>query len=148
MRFDMGLLRILSVQKELVESLKPSDALHKTATDLLLNDFAIRSFRDEGDADYISARMAFRAAIHILLWAGQQMVEKYLKCILLLNRIPGKKLDLTSNTLKSIDYIDSYGQYRYISKCRDSSTQGISSIWTGRYGNCAATVPSIPDQDN
>jgi len=28
-----------------------------------LDDFAIRSFRDEGDAAYIAARMAFRAAL-------------------------------------------------------------------------------------
>jgi HEPN domain-containing protein len=55
-----------------------------------LNDFAICCFRDLGDEDYISARMAFRAALVTpSLWASQQAVEKYLKCILLLNRIPG-----------------------------------------------------------
>jgi hypothetical protein len=116
-------------------------------TDLLLDDFAIRSFRDEGDADYISARMAFRAAIHTSLWASQQMVEKYLKCILLLNRIPGKNIrhdlrkgldtisdsgivqfDLTPNTLKFIDYIDSYGQYRYLEVSRFLGTRDIVNL--------------------
>jgi HEPN domain-containing protein len=104
--------------------------------DSLLNDFAIRSFRDEGDADYISARMSFRAAIDTSLWASQQMVEKYLKCILLLNRIPARhvkhdlhkgidaihqsgkiSLDLTPKTQQFINYIDSYGVYRYLGTC-------------------------------
>jgi hypothetical protein len=31
----------------------------------LLDNFAIRSFRDTGDEDYICARMAFRAALVI-----------------------------------------------------------------------------------
>jgi len=116
-------------------------------TDLLLNDFAIRSFRDEGDADYISARMAFRAAINTSLWASQQMVEKYLKCILLLNRIPGKNishdlrkgldtindsgrvpLDLSSKTRKFIDYIDSSGQYRYLEVSRFLNTRDIVNL--------------------
>src|SRR5579862_8464524 len=95
--------------------------------DLMLNDFAIRCFRDEGDADYISARMAFRTALTTSLWSSQQMLEKYIKCILLLNRIPAKdvrhdlrrgldrigssnqiQLDLTPNTQRFIDYIDQF----------------------------------------
>ncbi|MCZ6489671.1 MAG: hypothetical protein O7A06_03955, partial [Acidobacteria bacterium] len=61
--------------------------------DRLLNDFAIRSFRDIGDADYIVARMACRARLVTqFLWASQQMIEKYLKCILLLHRIPATKV--------------------------------------------------------
>jgi hypothetical protein len=102
--------------------------------DSLLNDFAIRSFRDQGDADYISARMALRAAlVSPYLWASQQTIEKYLKCILLLNRVPAKKvkhdlgaalaainvsgklaLDLTSPTQKFIEYLDVYGRFRYL----------------------------------
>src|SRR3954451_19148338 len=57
--------------------------------ELLLNDFAIRSFRDVGDGDYVSARVTYRAGLTMqYLWASQQAIEKYLKCILLLNRIP------------------------------------------------------------
>ena len=58
---------------------------------ILINDFAIRSFRDIADYDYISARMAYRAKLlPQFLWLGLQAIEKYLKCILLLNRIKAK----------------------------------------------------------
>jgi hypothetical protein len=116
-------------------------------TDLLLNDFAIRSFRDEGDSDYISARMAYRAEIATSLWASQQMLEKYVKCILLLKRIPGKdvrhdlrkgldlinasgkmQLDLTPNTQRFIDRIDTYGQYRYLEVSRFIDTLDIINL--------------------
>src|SRR6266571_4943728 len=59
--------------------------------DALVNDFAVRCFRDIADGDYIAARMACRAALVMqFLWASQQAIEKYLKGILLLNRIPAK----------------------------------------------------------
>lgn len=102
--------------------------------DLLVNDFAIRSFRDEGEADYIAARMAYRAALVTpSLWSSQQTVEKYLKCILLLNRIPAKNvrhdlkaafeaiersgkitLGLTAVTREFIDYVNAFGRFRYL----------------------------------
>lgn len=101
--------------------------------DSLINDFAVRSFRDVADADYIAARMACRAALTTqYLWASQQAVEKYLKSILLLNRIPAKDvrhdlgkalgkieesgkvtLDLTKGTREFIKRLDEYGSYRY-----------------------------------
>ena len=102
--------------------------------DALVNDFAIRSFRDIGDGDYIAARMACRAALPTqFLWASQQALEKYLKCILLLNRIPAPKvyhdlgkalrkirgsgkisLDLTRGTEEFISMLDRFGPYRYL----------------------------------
>jgi hypothetical protein len=102
--------------------------------DALVNDFAIRSFRDIGDGDYIAARMACRAQLVTqFLWASQQAVEKYLKCILLLNRITAKDvyhdlgtalrkiddsakvlLDLTKRTKDFIEMLDDYGRYRYL----------------------------------
>jgi HEPN domain-containing protein len=102
--------------------------------DWLINDFAIRSFRNVGDEDYISARMAFRAALVTpSLWASQQALEKYLKCILLLNRIPGAHvghklgvaldaikasgkllLELTRTTQTFIRYLDELGPFRYL----------------------------------
>ena len=92
----------------------------------LVNDFAIRSFRDIADADYIAARMACRATLLTqFLWASQQAVEKYLKCILLLNRIPANEvlhdlekalakinesgqlaMDLTAETKNFIEMLD------------------------------------------
>jgi hypothetical protein len=103
-------------------------------TDLFVNDFAVRCFRDQGDTDYISARMACRAAlVGPYLWASEQTIEKYLKCILLLNRIPGRNvghklsaalaaihnsgkvaLDLTPQTRRFIEYLDTYGESRYL----------------------------------
>jgi hypothetical protein len=99
----------------------------------LLNDFAIRSFRDQGDEDYISARLACRAALpSVFLWASQQTIEKYLKCILLLNRIPairakhdlgaaltainhsGKLIViLTRRTQEFIEQMNTFGRFRY-----------------------------------
>jgi HEPN domain-containing protein len=102
--------------------------------DALLDDFAERSFRDMAHGDYIAARMACRAALMTqFLWASQQALEKYLKCILLLNRIPAKgvrhnlgeamrkiedsdkiSLDLTRGTEEFISMLDRFGPYRYL----------------------------------
>jgi hypothetical protein len=70
------------------------------------------------------------------------MVEKYIKCILLLNRIPGKRighdlsrgmdalqksrkvdLNLTDRTRSFIEYLDTFGKYRYLE---------ISNVATGK----------------
>ncbi len=62
------------------------------STDILLNDFAIRSFRETADCDYIAARLSFRAGlVPQFLWQSLQAIEKYLKCILVLNRIRAPK---------------------------------------------------------
>jgi len=102
--------------------------------DRLMDDFAIRSFRDIADEDYISARMAFRVGLVTpSSWQSQQAIEKYLKCILLLNRIRGSHvkhglgvaleaieksnklaLDLTPPTRNFIKYLDRFGPYRYL----------------------------------
>jgi len=74
------------------------------------------------------------------LWACQQAIEKYLKCILLPNRISAPKvfhdldkalaiaesdlrLDLTPRSQEFIRYINEYGGYRYLE---------ISSFASGR----------------
>jgi hypothetical protein len=62
-----------------------------TQKDRQLNSFAFRSFRDVADADYIVARMAYRAQLPMqFFWASQQAIEKYLKCILFIRRVPAK----------------------------------------------------------
>jgi hypothetical protein len=59
----------------------------------LINDFAIRSFRTTADRDYIHARLAYQAQlVPQFLWSSLHSLEKYSKCILLLNRIRGKKI--------------------------------------------------------
>jgi hypothetical protein len=101
-----------------------------------VNDFAIRSFRDGADRDYIAARMAFRAQlIPQFLWAGLQAIEKYFKCIHVLNRVPLPSrrglghdisaaydltvrrcfdLRLSESSKKLIEYLNSYGRFRYL----------------------------------
>ena len=99
-----------------------------------VNDFAIRSFRDSADCDYISARMAFRAwLIPQFLWSGLQAIEKYFKCIHVLNRVPKPSkplghnliaaydltmrecfdLGLSDTSKKLIEHLDNYGTSRY-----------------------------------
>jgi hypothetical protein len=57
----------------------------------LINDLAMRCFRDTGDGDYIAARLALRAGLASqAIWSGLQAIEKYLKCMLLLRRISSK----------------------------------------------------------
>jgi HEPN domain-containing protein len=100
--------------------------------DLLLNNFAMRSFREIGDCDYIAARLSFRAQlIPQFLWQSLQAIEKYLKCILVLNRVKALKshdlakllasfensgkfsLRLSPETRKFLIYLDTYGRFRY-----------------------------------
>jgi HEPN domain-containing protein len=98
-----------------------------------LNTFAIRSFRDIADYDYIAARMAYRASLFPQFhWSALQALEKYIKAILLINRIEAKdirhdiglalryceklpfKISLSKISHEFIDHIDTYGRYRYL----------------------------------
>jgi hypothetical protein len=104
-----------------------------TEKDRKLNTFAFRSFRDVADADYIAARMAYRAQLAVqLFWASQQAIEKYLKCALFIRRIRAKQLQhdlgaalqlvessgiplrLTERARKFIGRVDEVGRFRYM----------------------------------
>lgn len=98
-----------------------------------INDFAIRSFRETADKDYIVARMAYRARlIQPFLWSALHCLEKYVKGILVLNRVEGYtghsvlpgiermkqhgkfELDLSTATVEFIKKLEDYGaEYRY-----------------------------------
>lgn len=104
-----------------------------TDMDRKLNDFANRSFRDMADGDYIVARQAFRhGLVQQALWSSLQAIEKYLKAILLYNRVPAKDLGhsiadalalvrakvafdvkLTPVAEQFIAYLDALGKDRY-----------------------------------
>lgn len=103
-----------------------------THVDVSLNDFAVRSFREIADGDYIAARLSFRASLMPqFLWQSLQAIEKYLKCILVLNRIKAprshnltellevleraKKFEMRMSvqTHKFLQYLDTYGRFRY-----------------------------------
>src|SRR5688500_5683839 len=61
--------------------------------DRYLNGFATQSFRDQADRDYIAARLACRYELFPqFLWSSQQALEKYLKGILLYNRIKATRV--------------------------------------------------------
>jgi HEPN domain-containing protein len=101
--------------------------------EVLLNDFAVRSFREPADQDYIVARLAYRAELFPQFhWSSLQALEKYLKTILLLNRIDARAvkhnlglalqlteklpfgISLSESTRSFIAYLDEVGAYRYL----------------------------------
>jgi HEPN domain-containing protein len=84
----------------------------------LINDFAIRSFRDTADEDYVAARTSFRTGLFgPAHWQTQQAVEKYLKCTLLLYRIPAN--DINHDIRKALNRLKSSGKLD-IDLCRRS----------------------------
>jgi HEPN domain-containing protein len=93
-------------------------------SEILLNEYARRSFRDTADGDYVTARFAYRAdLIQQALWASQQALEKYIKGVLLYRRVIWDKpshsllkplakleeqfpLDLSQDARKFIQYLE------------------------------------------
>lgn len=105
----------------------------RVVTDTPLSVSKDRDLAHVADADYIAARLAYRAQLPVqFLWASQQALEKYLKVILFLERIKtrrlghelspalkaiedaGLALDLTKSTQKFIAAIDRTGRFRYM----------------------------------
>lgn len=77
---------------------------------ILVNDFAIRSFRETADKDYIAARMAYRARlIQPYRWSALHCLEKYVKGILLLNRVDAKNLG--HSVLPGIERMKRHGKF-------------------------------------
>lgn len=77
---------------------------------ILVNDFAIRSFRETADKDYITARMAYRARlIQPFRWSALHCLEKYVKGILLLNRVDTK--NLRHSVLPGIERMKQHGKF-------------------------------------
>jgi len=83
--------------------------------------------------DYIAARMSYRAGlVEQFHWQGLQALEKYLKAILLYNRVKAKRighdlskalakadrlpfeLELTAPAQKLIEHLDTFGRFRYL----------------------------------
>lgn len=124
--------------------------------DLKLNSFAITCFRDTADFDYISARQSYRTCLFPqFLWSCEQAIEKYLKCILLLNRVPATKighdlvkgLELAERNLpfqirlrdeirEFITRVDSMGRWRYMEASLDIRRNDLLlldwTVWTIR----------------
>lgn len=83
--------------------------------------------------DYIAARMLYRAGlVEQFHWQGLQALEKYLKAILLYNRVKAKRighdlsralaktgqlpfeLELTAPAHQLIEHLDKFGRFRYL----------------------------------
>ena len=78
---------------------------------ILVNDFAIRSFRETADKDYITARMAYRARlIQPFRWSALHCLEKYVKGILLLNRVNAKNLG--HSVFPGIERMKQHGKFK------------------------------------
>lgn len=79
--------------------------------DVLINDFAVRSLRETADKDYVHARLAYRSRlIPQFLWSSLHCLEKYTKCILVLNRIDTQKMrhEVEAGLIK----LQSYGKFQ------------------------------------
>jgi HEPN domain-containing protein len=119
-----------------------------------INSFAIRSFRDVADQDYIVARLAYRVGLYSQFrWAALQAIEKYFKGILLLNRIKaksighdlGKALELTSrlpfdlrlseSSRVFIQELDQSARFRYL--------EGSYHVWGAKIVELDRTVWEI-----
>jgi HEPN domain-containing protein len=100
--------------------------------DAFLNDVASRSFMEQADKDYILARLAHKNELFSQYhWSGLQALEKYIKAILLFNRIPSLKMghdllkglellqeisfiNLQDMTKEIIKHFNTYGCNRYL----------------------------------
>ncbi len=102
-------------------------------THILVNDFALRSLRETADKDYVHARLAYRSKlVPQFLWSSLHALEKYVKCILVLNRIDatrvkhevkaglqrlnasGKfKIDLSKPAMSFVDRLEAGARFRY-----------------------------------
>lgn len=140
-----------------------------TSTEVLINNFAIRSFRETADCDYISARLSLRASlVPQFLWQSLQAIEKYFKCILVLNRIRAPRchdlaqllgafsksntfeLRMSESTSKFIEYLDTYGRFRYYETPYFTKGGELfrldKAVWeVRRYARVLDSVITLPD---
>lgn len=100
---------------------------------LKINNIAYRCFLEVADQDYLAARSCYRYhLLHQFLWSGLHSIEKYIKCILLLNRIDSRpmghdlstgltlmqglpfKVDLDEKDIEFIGFLNDFGAFRYL----------------------------------
>lgn len=75
-----------------------------------INSYAIRCFRETADRDYVHARLAYRNMLSPQFrWSSLHCLEKYGKCILLLNRIDSRKIG--HSVMKSLVKIKAEGRF-------------------------------------
>jgi HEPN domain-containing protein len=101
--------------------------------DRFVDAFGTQSFRDQADRDYIAARLACRHELFPqFLWSSHQAIEKYLKAILLYNRVKANQvghdlaqalsltqslpfeIKLSKRSRKFVSHLAEVGEFRYI----------------------------------
>lgn len=116
--------------------------------ELRINDFAKRSFRDIADLDYIAARQASRAGlVPQFLWSSLQAFEKYLKYILLVNRIPARKVGHNIKAglelvISRVDYISDLQLEKY-SVFEQVALYGEDRYLIGSYSAHGRLLPQL-----
>ena len=101
-------------------------------TEILLNDFATRSFREIADQDYIAARLSYRHGLFSQFhWQSLQSIEKYLKAILLYNRI--KATDINHDLEKAIKHTRKLPFEILRSESTDNFIKHLSNFGRFRY---------------
>lgn len=124
----------------------------------LIDDFATRCFRDTADQDYIAARLTYRAAlIPQFHWLALQSIEKYLKAVLLYNRVKATQighdlkkaltackrlpfeLSLSESTHSFIRHVNTFGPFRYLENSYYTFGPKLVQL-DGRCGRFAVTV--------
>lgn len=119
-----------------------------TRLDILVNNFATRSFRDIADRDYVSARLAFQAGlIPQFQWSALHCLEKYVKAILLYNRISSKgqkhevseglhriqragkfEVEVSDTTAKFVQRLEAGAHFRYFEVSYSSDRNDLFNL--------------------
>ncbi|MCX7545000.1 HEPN domain-containing protein [Marinicella gelatinilytica] len=99
-----------------------------------IDGFAIRTFRDTADLDYIAARLCYRSGlIPQFHWQSLQCIEKYFKTILLLNRI---KCTERTHSLKNLYDLSVQLPFElFLSPSSDKLIEHLDKFGTNRYFN-------------
>jgi len=99
-----------------------------------LNSLADQCFLNTADNEYIVARMCYRAGLALQFnWSALHCLEKYLKAVLLYNRVPARNIrheplklarkaltldfcDISRGSLKFMNDLEKYGGDRYLTR--------------------------------
>lgn len=119
-----------------------------------LNSLATQCFLNTADNEYIVARMCYRAGLALQFnWSALHCLEKYLKAVLLYNRVPARNIrhepvklarkastmdffDISKDSLKFMGDLEKYGGGRYLTRSyqmlRNALPMLDRSVWEVR----------------
>lgn len=106
---------------------------------VVFNQFAYGSLRDVADGDYIAARNLHKLNLWTqFFWSALQAIEKYQKCILLLRRVPARRLG--HNLEGGLSLLKEHLPGFTLSKSTESLIAHLNQIGTDRYFEFTFTV--------